>query len=112
MTDPLRSFVDSPTAVPVKDLPGAYIRETGFEEALAYFDRVKAAGNDNAKLLDASVRLIIASVCDENAVLKYTDADREWLAKLPLRPINALASAILDANGLSTRAVESAAKNS
>jgi hypothetical protein len=112
MTDPLLELIERPKAVPVAGMDGVFVRETSFADVMAYADRLAEGNNDRVKLLDANVRLLIASVCDENGALRYTEADIEKLSKLPRRAMNLLTRTISEVNGLNTKAVEDEAKNS
>ena len=112
MSDPLLDLVDKPSPVPVDGLPGVFVRETAFADVMAYADNLHTANNDRTKFVDANVRLIIASVCDESGRPKYTEADAEKLAKLPRKAMNTLMRAISTLNGLDAKSVEAEAKNS
>lgn len=112
MADPLFALLESPKAVPVSGVDGVFVRATAFIDVLAYQDRLKAAGEDNAKYVDANARLIAASVCDESGALRYTSADVEKLSGLPFTAMKALVDAIARVNGLNSKDVETEAKNS
>jgi len=69
LSDVLLDLVDKPTAVAVKGVSGVFIRETPFDEVLAYADRIQAAGEDRARYLDAIARLLLVSVARWNWAL-------------------------------------------
>ena len=110
MTDPL--FDSASVAVPVPELPGVFIRETPFDDVLAYGDRIQGADKDRAKYVDATVRLVIASVCDKDGKPLYTEADIERLSGLSHKKMATLTRAISRLNALDVRTVEAEAKNS
>lgn len=111
MNDPLLSLIESPKPVPVDAVPGVYIHETPFIEVLAYADRLREAGSDRDKVVDANVRLIAASVCDSSGKLLYGEQHIAQLSRLPRRAMNALVKAISSLNGLDAKSVEAESKN-
>ena len=82
------SLARSPRIAAVPGVPGAYVREISVAVWESVVEPSIARGGTAA-----GIALVIASACEADGVRLFADGDEESVREIPIRVVNAIASA-------------------